>query len=251
MIDDLVSIVMPAYNAEATIAQSIRSVQAQDYSRWELLVVDDCSHDHTNEIVSQISNRDSRVRYIRQNRNRGSGAARARALAEAQGRYLAFLDSDDQWLPGKLTRQVEFLRGNGGGFCFTAYRRFNRDPAQAGRLISVPERLTYQEALGNTAIATSTVLLDRARVPRLEIRDVYHDDLALWLSIMRQDVIALGLEEDWMRYRVAQGSKSHNRLRMARMVWRTYRDVENLGVIRSAWCFLQYAMRACLKHARF
>ena len=251
MIDDLVSIVMPAYNAGATIERSIASVQGQDYRQWELLVVDDCSRDNTGEVVGLLAAQDARVRYIRQERNSGSGAARARALKEARGRYLAFLDSDDLWLPGKLTRQLQYLSQQRGGFCFTSYRRFSDDPATPGRKISVPAQLAYREALGNTAIATSTVLLDRTRVARVEIRDVYHDDLVLWLSIMRQDVVALGLDEDWVRYRVARGSKSHNRMRMARMVWRTYRDVEGMGIAQSAWCFVQYATRAWLKHARF
>jgi teichuronic acid biosynthesis glycosyltransferase TuaG len=251
MIDNLVSIIMPAYNAAATIERSIASVQDQDHRQWELLVVDDCSRDDTGEIVSRLASRDARIRYIRQERNSGSGAARARALSEARGRYLAFLDSDDLWLPGKLTRQLQCLAQHLGGFCFTAYRRFSDDPGSPGRMIPVPAQLTYREALGNTAIATSTVLLDRSRAGRIEIRDVYHDDLVLWLSIMRQGVVALGLDEDWVRYRVARGSKSHNRMRMARMVWRTYRDVEGMGVAHSAWCFLQYATRAWLKHARF
>jgi teichuronic acid biosynthesis glycosyltransferase TuaG len=251
MIDDLVSIVMPAYNAAATIERSIVSVQDQDHRQWELLVVDDCSRDNTREIVSRVASQDARVRYIRQERNSGSGAARARALKEARGRYLAFLDADDLWLPGKLTRQLQCLTQSQSGFCFTAYRRFSDDPTSPGRMIPVPAQLAYREALGNTAIATSTVLLDRSRVARIEIRDVYHDDLVLWLSIMRQGVVAHGLDEDWVRYRVARGSKSHNRMRMARMVWHTYREVEGMGIAHSAWCFVQYATRAWLKHARF
>jgi teichuronic acid biosynthesis glycosyltransferase TuaG len=138
---DLVSIITPAYRAAEFIGEAIQSVRTQDHPDWEMLIVDDCSPDNTCEKVQQESVQDPRVRLIRQTRNSGPAAARNLALTQVSGRYIAFLDSDDLWVPGKLTRQLAFMKARNAALSFTALRRITQDGTRVGRLIGVPERL--------------------------------------------------------------------------------------------------------------
>ena len=251
LIPELVSIVTPAFNAERFIAQTLTSVIQQTYPAWELLVADDCSRDGTRALVERHAAGEPRVKPILLSRNSGPAAARQAAIDAAQGRYIAFLDSDDLWLPDKLERQLEFMKSRDAALSFTAYRRISADGAKVGRLIAVPECLSYRQLLGNTAIATSTAIVDRGKSGPLRMTRTYYDDFVLWLDITRRGFDACGLNEDLMRYRVVGGSVSRNKSRSARMVWRTYRGVEKLGLLHASWCFARYALNAARKYRSF
>lgn len=245
-----ISIITPAYKAEPFIAEAIRSVQAQDHLDWEMLIVDDGSPDNTADVVAGFAEADSRIRLIRQ-KNSGPAMARQRALEAAQGRYIAFLDADDYWLPGKLSRQLAFMREHGAAVSFTRFRRISSDGRKQGRLIAIPERLSYRQLLGNTAIATSTAMVDRELTGPFSMKKTYYDDFALWLDLLKRGFVAHGLQEDLMRYRVVGKSVSRNKGKSAKMVWRTYREVERLGAVYAGWCFANYAVRAFLKYRYF
>lgn len=249
--NNLVSIVTPAYNVERHLRETIESVLAQGYARWELIVADDCSKDGTPQIAREYEARDGRVRLLRLERNSGPAMARQAAIEAARGRYIAFLDSDDLWLPQKLERQLEFMRARTAGLGFTAFRRITLDGARVGRMIHVPARLGYRELLGNTAIATSTAIVDRALTGPIRMVKTYYDDFALWLEITRRGFAAHGLDEDLMRYRVVGGSVSRNKGRSALMVWRIYRQVEHLHLPAASWAFARYAVNALRKYAVF
>jgi teichuronic acid biosynthesis glycosyltransferase TuaG len=249
--EGLVSIVTPAYNAERYLADTIESVLAQTYSLWELHVVDDCSRDRTRSVVEAYAARDARVRMIRLSSNSGPAMARQAAVEAARGRYVAFLDSDDLWLPAKLDRQLSFMAHTGAALSFTAFRRISLDGGRVGRIIHVPARLAYERLLGHTAIATSTAIIDRALAGPFRMVKTYYDDFALWLEITRRGFAAYGLDEDLMRYRVVGGSVSRNKGRSAMMVWRTYREVEGLGLARASWSFARYAFNAVRKYRAF
>jgi teichuronic acid biosynthesis glycosyltransferase TuaG len=242
---------MPAFNAELFISETIESMVRQTYPHWECHVVDDCSTDRTREVVQARAAADSRIRLLPLASNSGPAVARQAALQAAKGRYIAFLDSDDLWLPQKLEHQLAFMGERQAGLSFTAFRRISRDGKNVGRVIHPPARLTYSELLGNTAIATSTAVVDRKRVGEFRMVKTYYDDFALWLDITRRGFPAYGLDEDLMRYRVVGGSVSRNKLRSARMVWSTYRDVERLGFLRSSICFARYAFNAARKYRAF
>lgn len=250
MNNDLVSIVMPAYKAEKTVAEAIRSVQAQSYPHWQLLVVDDGSPDGTADVVAELAKSDPRIELVRQ-ANAGPAMARQKALDHARGRYIAFLDSDDLWLPGKLERQLAFMAEHRAALSYTAFRRIQADGSGLGQLISIPSRLTYRALLGNTAIATSTAVIDKSITGEFSITKTYYDDFVLWLSILKRGHVGLGLNEDLMRYRVMSGSVSRNKLRSARMVWRTYRDIEGLNAPLAAVHFARYALHALRKYKAF
>lgn len=245
-----VSIVTPAYRAAAYVGAAIQSVLAQTYKSWEMVVVDDGSPDETAEVVERFAKVDSRIRLVRQE-NGGAAVARQRALDETDGRYVAFLDADDYWLPEKLEMQLGFMVENKVAFSFTSFRRMSEDGSRVGRIIRAPKSLDYGQLLRNTAIATSTVMIDRAQTGPLQMRNTYYDDYALWLDVTRQGHVAWGLDADLARYRVVGGSVSRNKLRSAYWVWRLYRDIEKVPVGRAVLCFMSYAARAVVKYARF
>lgn len=248
---DLVSIITPAFNAESYVEATIASVQAQSHDNWEMLIVDDCSSDNTVEVVEQAAVLDPRVRLIRQPKNGGPASARNSALEAATGRWIAFLDSDDLWLPQKLESQLAFQRRHSAKVTFTAFRRITADGLATGRLINIPERVGYRQLLGNTVIATSTVVVDREMSGEFRMKAMYYDDFGCWLDLLRGGDIALGLQADLMRYRVVSQSVSRNKKNSARQVWLTYRTVEGIGLLRAAWYFVNYAVNGYLKYRRF
>lgn len=249
--EGLVSIVTPAYRAAPFIGETIRSVLAQTYTDFEILIVDDCSPDDTAAVVEGARSGDSRIRLLRQKRNGGPAAARNRALSEARGRWIAFLDSDDLWLPRKLELQLPFHRAHGAKISCTDFCRIDDGGARTGHRIAAPTRLDYRQLLCNTGMPTSTVLVDRALTGDFEMKATHCDDYACWLDLLRPGGIAVGLHEDLMRYRVRRSSQSRDKVRHSRHVWQTYRDVERLGLLQSSWSFAHYAVRGFLKYARF
>lgn len=251
MNDRLVSIIVPAYKAAAYIDRTIESVVAQTYPHWEMLVADDCSPDGTRDAVAAWSRREPRVRLIALERNGGPAAARNAALQRASGRWIAFLDSDDMWLPAKLERCLAHAQANRAALVYTGYRRVSHDGSRVGDYIGVPPMLTYRRLLGNTAIATSTVLIDRSLAGEVRMTPVFYDDFVCWLSILKRGHVAHGLDEDLMRYRVLAQSVSRKKGRSAREVWKTYRQVEQLGLLAASWYFLRYALNALRKYRKF
>src|ERR1700684_3695254 len=191
----LVSIITPSWNVAGLVGETIASVQAQTFSDWELLIADDCSTDNTAAVIESFAASDSRVKLIRQLRNGGPALARQAAIDQAQGRFIAFLDSDDLWLPAKLERQIAFAREHRAALSFTAFRRINEDGSVTGRLISVPASLTYDQLLRNTAIATLTALVDRDIAGPIAMKNEGYDDFCLWLSILKSGHVAYGLNE--------------------------------------------------------
>lgn len=249
--DKLVSIITPAYKAQDIVGQTIDSVIAQTYQNWELLVADDRSPDDTAAVVAEASRLDSRVKLIQCEVNGGPAAARNAALDQAKGRWIAFLDSDDLWLPEKLTSTLAFAKARQSVLSFTGFRRMTVDGSVVGRFVPVPRTLTYRQLLGNTAIATSTVLVDRSVAGDLKMRPVFYDDFVCWLEILKRGHLAHGQNEDLMRYRVMTNSVSRNKRRSAAEVWKTYRQIEGLGLLRSASYFTSYALRAAAKYRDF
>ncbi|WP_128926870.1 glycosyltransferase family 2 protein [Bradyrhizobium guangxiense] len=247
----LVSIITPSWNVERFIEETVASVQAQTFGDWELLIADDCSTDRTPAIVAEIGARDPRVKLIRMPKNGGPALARQAAIDKAEGRYLAFLDSDDLWLPTKLEHQLAFARDKRAALSYTAFRRIDEANTMAGRLIEVPAELSYDQLLKNTSIATLTALVDREISGPVAMTNEGYDDFCLWLSILRRGHIAHGLNEDLARYRVRGSSVSSRPVRSAKWVWNIYRNIEQLPLLKSAWCFGHWGARAWLKRREF
>jgi teichuronic acid biosynthesis glycosyltransferase TuaG len=250
MNQDLVSIITPAYKAASVVGETIRSVLAQTHTNWEMLIAEDCSPapDTTREVIREWQAKEPRIRLLALDKNGGPAMARNAALEQAKGRWLAFLDSDDLWLPRKLELSIEHATKHDAVFVFTGFRRMSADGKTVGRYVDAPRSLSYRQLLGNTAIATSTVLLDHAKVGEVRMKKTYYDDFDCWLQILKRGHTAMGLNEDLMRYRMMNQSVSRNKKRSAAHVWRAYRDLEKLSLPSSIWYFSNYALRGLIKY---
>lgn len=244
----IVTIIMPSYNSASTIQQAIDSIRIQTFSNWELLVVDDCSTDNTFSLVTAYTILDERIMLLRQSSNLGPARARNVALRAANGRYIAFLDSDDCWLPQKLERQVDFMGERKSALSYTLYRRFEADIKQPRPLVELPSSFTYTGLLKHTGIGCLTAMIDRELSGPIEFPLIRHEDYALWLTILKRGFVAHGLMEDLGRYRVSKKSVSGNKFKSASWVWNIYRHAEKLSFIHAAWYFSHYAWNAYRKN---
>lgn len=238
----LVSIIMPAYNAENVLAEAIDSVLAQSFTTWELLLIDDGSTDDTLSLARECAARDPRIRVIQLTQNGGVAKARNAGIQAAKGQYLAFLDSDDLWMPEKLRTQTEFMRRNGAEFSFSRYRRF-RTGEGAGKEVRIPDKLSYEDLLKGNFIGCLTVMIDRSYIPSLTMPTAGHEDYITWLQILREGHTAWGIQADLARYRFSSLSVSGAKPRSALWTWRIYRKIERLSFIKAAWCFFLYSLR--------
>lgn len=243
-----VSIIVPVYNVEKYIEATMDSVRCQSRQDWELLLILDGCTDQTPEIIESYCARvrDPRIRVIRQPENGGAARARNRGLKEAVGRYIAYLDSDDLWPAQKLEHQLAFMESRQAAFSFTGYEFADENGKGLGRIVKVPEILSYQEALKNTTIFTSTVMFDTEKTGRelLEMPLVKSEDTALWWKVLRSGYPAYGLDESLALYRRAGRTLSSNKLEAVRRIWNLYRNVEGLSLLRSVYCFCFWAVRA-------
>lgn len=239
----LVSVVMPAHNSQSSVAESVQSVLAQTCQDWELIIVDDASHDGTLTQARRFASDDPRIRVVALEHNVGVAEARNRGIAAATGQYLAFLDSDDLWLPNKLETQIGFMRSNGAAFSFAQYRRIGRDGSLSNP-VKVPRSVDYEGLLRGNSIGCLTVAIDRYQIPEVSMPRIKHEDYVTWLKVLKQGHIAYGIPKDLARYRVGSSSVSSDKRRSASWTWNIYRRVEGLSLIKSAWCFLHYTARA-------
>lgn len=246
--DGLISVIVPVYNAEKYIMETMECVAAQTYEDWELLLVEDGSSDGTAERIRRYVEEkgEKRIRLIAQPSNGGAAAARNRGLAEARGRYIAYLDADDLWVPEKLERELRFLQEKDAAFVFTGYEFADEQGRGTGRIVRVPETLNYRQALSNTTIFTTTVMFDTEKIPREELQmpQVKSEDTALWFRVLRKGYTAYGLDENLVKYRRTGGTLSSNKLEAIRRIWNLYRRSEGLGVLESAYHFCFWAVRA-------
>ncbi len=246
--DELISIIVPVYNVEKYIEETISCVTAQTCKDWELLLVEDCGTDGTLEVIKRCMDNsgDARIRLIRQTTNQGAARARNRGLQEARGRYIAYLDADDLWVPEKLERELAFMKEKDAAFVFTGYEFADEQGRGTGKVVHVPHTLSYRQALSNTTIFTTTVMFDTEKIgkKRLEMPAVKSEDTALWFRVLREGYTAYGLDENLVRYRRPKRSLSSNKLEALRRIWNLYRRSEGLSLPSSAYHFCFWAFRA-------
>lgn len=244
----LVSIIMPCYNAERYIAQSIESVLAQTYQNWELLITDDGSTDKSVEIISKYSKNDDRINVMVPDEHQGIARTRNMSISRARGRFVAFLDNDDLWKPEKLEKQIKFMLEKEIGFSYTSYELVDQDGITKNKIIQTQGVVDYKKYLRNTIIGCGTVMIDRDIVGHfgMPINDT-SDDMAAWLSILRRGFKAYPLDEVLFQYRVTGKSASSNKFKASRDVWRVYRDIEKLSLTKSVFSFVCYAFNALKK----
>lgn len=258
----MISVIVPVYNAVKYIEETVESVLRQSEKDWELLLVDDCSRDDTWELLQRLAaaHPDRKIRIFRQETNLGAARARNRGLAEARGRYIAYLDADDLWRPEKLERQLAFMKKKDAAFSFTGYEFADENGRGTGRIVKVPETINYRQALKNTTIFTSTVMFDTRKIGKenLQMPEIKSEDTALWWQVLRMEgtqssdtqavknggQTAWGLNENLVMYRRTGGTLSSNKLEALRRIWNLYRRQEGLSVAYSLYNFCFWAMRA-------
>lgn len=233
--NQLVSIITPVYNSEKYLADTIASVQAQGYAHWEHILVDDCSTDNSKALIQSFQKKDPRIKYHRLTENGGAGVARNRAIELAQGQYIAFLDSDDQWYPEKLERQLQFMQRHGYHFTFTDYDMVDEAGQRLAKRIRCKPKVTYQSALYKNPIGCLTVIYSvdffgKQFMPSIRKRQ----DYALWLHLLKK-TDGYGLNECLASYRTGNASISANKFDLLTYEWKIYREVEGLSWFQSAF----------------
>ena len=231
--NDLVSIIMPSYNTGKFIAESIESVQNQTHTDWELLIVDDCSSDDTEEIVKPFL-KDARIHYIENEKNSGAAVSRNRALREARGRWIAFLDSDDLWLPEKLEKQIRFMEENNYCFSYTNYAEIDTENNRNGTTVTGPKVITETGFFNYCWPGCLTVMYDKDIIGIIQIAE--NNEYAMWLKVCREADCYL-LDEELALYRRGRdGSISTNGI-MTMIIWhyRLYKYAEGETTLRSVF----------------
>lgn len=242
---DLVSIISPAYNASKTIDATIRSVLAQSYPHWEMLIADDGSKDDTVARVQGWAAQDSRIRLLINENNMGPARTRNRLLKEAKGRYIAFLDTDDEWLPAKLDEQLQLMRQTGAGICATGYtRRFTDKTID----LIPPPRITYRDMLKSNQIPMLTAIIDRQQHPTFEFAIKGHEDYQLWLDLTRSGGICASVQKILAIYNAGNaGSVSSNKLKAAGWHW-DIMSREPMPLYKKVYFFCFYMIRGLRKN---
>ena len=248
MTNPQISILMAAYNAEKTIKSAIESVLAQTYDDWELIVVNDCSKDKTQAVVSEIAARDSRVRLINNETNLGVSITRKKGAAAAKGTWIAVLDSDDMWKPDKLEKQMRLVNDKNAELVFTGSGFIDNEGSPIDWQLHVPETLSYRELLKQNLVSNSSVLVKKELYEQFyAVGDDMHEDFAIWLGITKTGRKAFGIDEPLLIYRLAKSSKSSNKLKAAKMNWNTYRYV-GLNPLTASYYMCWYTVKGLLKY---
>lgn len=248
---DLVSIIMPSYNTGRFIKETIESVLAQTYLQWELIIVDDCSSDNTDEVVRGYLT-DNRIHYIKNDKNSGAAVSRNRALREASGKWIAFLDSDDLWEPEKLQKQISFMEDNGYHFSYTNYIEINEDSKPNGKRVSGPKRITKHGMYNYCWMGCLTVMYDATEVGLIQIEDIKkNNDYAMWLKVCRKADCYL-LEETLAKYRKRSGSISnHGYMRLIKWHYNLYRYAEGRNIFSSVCYTLRNLFFGVIKKIKY
>ncbi len=240
-----VSIITPTYNCGRFIAETIESVLAQTYQHFEMIIVDDCSTDNTKEVVAPYVEKDSRIHYHCLEENSGAAVARTTAMKLATGSYMAFLDSDDLWMPDKLEKQLQFMDDNDYAFTCTDYEQIDEEGAPLDRVIKTTKKIDYNRLLLDCPVGNSTVMYNVEKMGKFEVPNIRkRNDDALWLQMLKKEKYIHGMPENLMRYRIRKNSISGNKFKVIKYHWILYRDIEHLSVIRSAfhiayWCVIK------------
>jgi teichuronic acid biosynthesis glycosyltransferase TuaG len=247
--EETVSVIIPVYNSEEFINSTLDSVLNQTYKNIEVVIVDDCSTDNTEDIINEYLLKNRNIIYYKLENNSGAAIARNKAIELANGRYIAFIDSDDIWYPRKIEKQLEFMKEKNAAICYTAIEMIDEEDRILKGKRDVLNQVDYKFLLKNTMIATSSVVIDREvtgnfRMPLLRSGQ----DYATWLLLLRNGTIAFGINEALVKYRKRSNSLSSGRVKNIKKVFNIQRKYENINPIIAAYNSAFYALNAFKKH---
>jgi teichuronic acid biosynthesis glycosyltransferase TuaG len=236
----LVSIVMPAHNAANFISDSICSVQKQRFENWELLVIDDASHDHTVRLVEDFMSRDKRIKLHKLPTNQGAGFARNIGIKASKGEYISFLDADDLWLPEKLETQLRFMDKNEVEVCYASYELIDEEGSSKGEKVEALENLPFGKLLKANYIGNLTGIYNARKLGKIYCPLIRkRQDWGLWLLAVKKAGVAKGIKEPLAQYRVRKLSISGNKWEMLGYNYKIYREVLNFSTAKSSfWMIL-------------
>ncbi|CAM8070812.1 TPA: glycosyltransferase family 2 protein [Enterobacter hormaechei subsp. steigerwaltii] len=252
-IDDIkISIITPTFNSGSTIVETYNSISKQTHENWEWLVTDDCSSDDTINILSSICEKDSRVRVFKNSTNSGAAVTRNNSLSNVSGDFITFIDSDDLWFSSKLEKQLNFMIVNELDFTFTAYELVDAQGIPLGKVVDLQGdnfSVNYSDMLKKKAtLGCSTVMIKKNAFSDFSMPLIRTgQDYALWLKLLKSGKKAHLLNEILTRYRILPNSISRNKFKKSQRQWNIYREIENLSVLQSAYCFCFYAWRAIFR----
>jgi glycosyltransferase involved in cell wall biosynthesis len=242
-----VSIITPLYNSEEFISETIESVLSQSYNNWEMIIADDCSTDNGINNVKKYQKEDQRIKLIQLKENSGAAVARNEGIKLANGKYIAFLDSDDLWHPEKLEKQISFMKENDYAFTYTNYQKISESGNLTDIIVESPSKLGYKKALHTNYIGCLTAIYDTEKLGKIYMPEIRkRQDYGLWLKILKE-VDGHGLNENLAYYRVRNSSVSANKFKLIKYNWKLYRDIENLSMLKSSYYILYTIMIKLLR----
>lgn len=247
----MVSVITSLYNYERYISYCIESVRAQTFHDWEMIVVDDASPDNSFLVALKAAEGEPRITVVKQDVNKGVSEARNRALDLAKGRFVAFLDADDAWVPEKLEKQVAFMLEKDAPISFTAYALIDDNNVISESRVDVVDCLDYKAYLKNTLIGNSTAMIDRSKTGPVHYSGLRsREDTQMWIRLLRAGHKAYGMDEYLTLYRTDHQSLTSNRAKAALQVWLLYFKIEKLGLFNSVYYFSFYAFNAIRKRIK-
>lgn len=243
-----VSVIMPAYNAEKTVVEAVESVLNQTYKDFELIVINDCSKDKTADVLEKIAVKDARVRVLHNRENSGVSATRNYGVSEAQGEWIAFLDSDDMWRSDKLEKQIEVVKSHPEAvLSYTASSFIFADGTASSYIMRAEEKTSYKTLLKKNLVSCSSAMVKTDIMKNIKMpNDAMHEDYYVWLTILKEHKYAYGVDEPLLIYRLSENSKSSNRIKSAKMLFNSYRAV-GYGKIRTFLLVLGYTYHSVTK----
>ena len=246
----LVSVVVPAYNAANNIEATLASVLQQTFTDWECIIADDCSTDKTLEYIRRFMDRDSRFKLVQSSVNGLTASARNLALEVAQGKYIAFIDADDRWLPQKIEKQLKFMQEGNYAFTFHAFEHISGDGTPLNTIIPAERKLEASDLFMSNLIGCLTVMYDASKVGKVEMKEGFHtrEDLICWIEILEKVGVGFGLNEVLAQYRVHAGASTHSKLKSASSQWNFYRKYLKLPFWKSLAYLSVYTKRGFVKH---
>lgn len=246
----LVSIIMPNYNGAEFLSEAVQSVLNQSYPYWELLFVDDCSTDNSIEVISSFN--DERITIYKNEINSGTAITRNNAIEKANGKWIAFLDSDDKWKPTKLEKQLAFADENGFAFTFTHYEVINEKNETVTVFRPQKPKYDYDTILKHCYIGCLTAMYDKEKLGLVTMptKAVKREDFACWLSILKRGINAECLAEDLATYRLHSSSVSANKFKLIKYQWNVYRKVEKFNFFKCLYYMAHWAIKGFLKYKK-
>lgn len=247
----LVSIITPSYNSAKYIADTIEAICKQTYMNWELLITDDCSTDDSVKIIKNYMIKDTRIKLQQLDVNSGAGVCRNKSIEAAQGRYIAFCDSDDIWMPHKLEMQLRFINQKDCAFVYSSYMLMNEKKEVLGVSVCRNQE-TFTSMKRDNGIGCLTVLYDTAKVGKMYMSSLRkRQDWGLWLEILRKCKVAYGMKEPLAYYRLRQGSISNKKLTLMRHNVNVYRTILHYSLVKAyLFCIFVFVPNYFLKKLR-